>query len=129
MKPLIVLAAVLSLAGCISPAPLTDSDFVEVVLPVNHDTALKNIREGWDRCNDYRFGQPSYIQFEDHTVIDVYGLSPHLQKRTDQLVGRVMIWSQGDSSKIRAGMPSNFSRKGLQNWMDWASGDYECKIK
>ena len=129
MKPLIVLAAALSLAGCVSTQPITDNDFIEQVLPIDHDTALKNLREGWQKCNDARFGQPSYIQFEDHTSIDVYGLTPHLKQRTDQMIGRVELWSLVDATRVRSGMPQNFNRKRRQNWLDWAAGNLDCKIK
>lgn len=127
-KHCVLLASVLALSGCISPGPLGESEFIEQVLPVDHDTALANLREGWQVCTDGRFGHPSIIQFKDHTIIDVYGVTTYLKELTNQTVGRVEIWQIDNRVKVRAGVHKNYGNRRRQNWLKWAAGDFDCKL-
>ena len=89
MKPLALVSA-LVVAGCVTVDPVVDSDFVERVIPVDYDTALKNIRKGWQVCTAPQLGSPSYLQFDDHVLIDVHGVSPYLKDTS-----RRRYWSSG----------------------------------
>ena len=126
MKPYAVLASLL-LAGCVTSSQVTDSDFLDQVLPVDHDTALKNLMEGWRRCQDSIFGYPTYVQFKDHTVIDIYGVTPYMKDRSNYVAGRVELWMLPNGTKIRSGIPIDYvNRQRRQNWIQWAQGNYQC---
>ena len=126
IKQCVVLASVLALSGCISPGPLGESEFIEQVLPVDHDTALMNLREGWQVCSDV-YGYPSYIQFKDHTLIDVFIVSPHFKDKTDHPLGRIELYPEGDRVRMRSGIHRNYiTGQRRQNWLRWAVGDFVC---
>ncbi len=127
LKHSLLLFLALSLLGCITPGPLGESEFIEQVLPVDHDTALENLRIGWQKCDFPQYGQPSYIQFKDHTIIDVYGVTLYLEATTKSTIGRIELWKQGDKVRMRAGIHRNYiNGTRRENWIKWATGNYQC---
>lgn len=118
-----------ALAGCITPGPLTDSEFIETTLPISHDTALTNLRKGWDVCDYPQYGQPSFMVLSDHSIIDVHGVSMWLKDVNNIKIGTIEIWRLDDELvKVRAGIHRNFiNGKRRQNWLKWAQGNYVCQ--
>ena len=126
MKPLIVLAAALSLTGCVSTGAIVESDYLEATIPVEHDTVLNNIVAGFPICGiDY--GQPSVIQYKDYTAIDIYTLTL-IRTRTNRILGKIELIPEDGQTKVRAGIRKAIARgQRRQNWIKWAQGDYQCK--
>lgn len=126
---LVSILALASLTGCATPAgKFTESDFVwsERSIPITLSAANYNLVKGFRSCSRVDVGHEDCLRAPDDSIVecDVYAGLAFTGDRSQIVIGRIEIKSQGDSVLVRSGKAIRMvtDTKVSKRWIDFAEG-------